>query len=115
MGEGVPPPIFFLKRETTMETTTTKLPSVSNYGKYSSSNYGVHTLAFEVGELTVYFSYTTPVAFHTPKTGLVVSENVWSRTTGKHLNWIDGGTKKDRIPHEDFTRQLSEMDLRLEI
>ena len=33
-------------------------------------------------------------------------ENNWSSTTGKHLNWIDGGTpeaKKNRLSSADFT------------
>ena len=47
-----------------------------------------------------YYSYATPVAFE--RYGkLFVSENVWSRTTGKHLTQIDGGDKKSRIPHAD--------------
>lgn len=57
-----------------------------------------------VGNITLYFSYETVVAFRTPQTGFVVSENVWSRTTGKHLNWISG--KSDRIPHAEFERKL---------
>ena len=48
-----------------------------------------------IGALTVWFSYETPIAF---KNGtwstLVVSENVWGPTTGKHLNYIDGGDKE---------------------
>lgn len=46
-----------------------------------------------VGNVTLWFSYRTVVAFSTPETGLVVRENDWKGTTGKHLNWIDGGNK----------------------
>ena len=50
-----------------------------------------------------YYSYATPVAFE--RYGkLFVSENVWSRTTGKHLTQIDGGDKKSRIPHDQFEK-----------
>jgi len=83
------------------------LPSISNYGNYSSDNYGAHTLVVSMLGIDVYFSYTTPVAFRTLETGLVVSENVWSRTTGKHLDWIDGG-RKERVPHEEFQRLWKE-------
>ena len=47
-----------------------------------------------VGDLTVWFSYRTPIAFRTPDTGRIVCENVWSKTTGKHLSWLDGGDRE---------------------
>lgn len=55
--------------------------------------------------LVVFYSYTTPVAFI--KDGqLTISENVWSITTAKHLNWIEdyAGVERKfhRIPHKDF-------------
>jgi len=51
---------------------------------------------------TLYFSYKTLVAFHTPESGLIVRENDWSTTTGKHLNYIDGGNKKNRVSASKF-------------
>ena len=83
------------------------LPSIRSYGNYSSSNYGAHTLEVSVGNLTIYFSYKTPVAFHTPGR-LVVSENVWGNTTGKHLNWIDPDKSK-RLDRNEFEKQLAEV------
>lgn len=47
----------------------------------------------QIGDVTIWFSYATPVAFSTPQIGLVVRENVWGPTTGRHLNAIDGGEK----------------------
>jgi hypothetical protein len=82
------------------------LPTISSYGRYSSDNYGGHTNRLEFGTLTLYYSYKTIVAFSTPETGRVVSENVWSTTTGKHLNWIDGGNKKERIGRDEFVTKL---------
>lgn len=58
-----------------------------------------------VGDRTYYFSYRTCVGFHTPDTGTVVRQNDWSTTTGKHLNYIDGGTpeaKRVRLTGEAF-------------
>ena len=52
---------------------------------------------------TLYFSYETLVAFHTPESGLIVRENHWGTTTGKHLNYIDGGNKKNRVSASKFT------------
>lgn len=81
-----------------------KMPTISSYGQYSSDNYGAHTLRVEIGDVTLYFSYKTLVAFRAPGKGLVVSENVWGPTTGKHLNWI-GGSKKDRLSRTEFESQ----------
>lgn len=57
-----------------------------------------------VMDATFYFSYETCVAFDTPEGEQVVSENVWSQTTGKHLNWINP-VKEKRVPHEEFARR----------
>ena len=87
------------------------LPSISSYGDYTSDNYGAHSLKVTVGNFTVYFSYKTPVAFE-GREGLVCSENAWSTTTGKHLNWIEPN-KKARVPHAEFEAKLqAEMRLR---
>ena len=85
---------------------TNKLPSFENYGHYSSDNYGVNSLKFSIGDLEIYFSYKTPIAFSSYKTGLIVRQNDWSTTTGKHLNWIDNGNKKERVTGEVFEKML---------
>ena len=57
-----------------------------------------------INECDFYFSYSTCVAVRC-SLGLVVSQNVWSTTTGKHLNKIDGGSKDakaQRRPHDVF-------------
>jgi len=84
-----------------------QLPSISSYGQYSSDNYGAHTLRVDIGPLTVWFSYKTPVAFQVDGKPRVVRKNDWAATTGKHLNWIDGGkdnpqAKKRRVDSETF-------------
>ena len=83
-----------------------------NYGDYSSSNYGSHTQRIIVGNLSLWFSYNTCVAFCVSGRSTKVHENTWGPTTGKHLNWIDGGDKKNRLSHEEFNialdRELNE-------
>lgn len=82
-----------------------QLPKISSYGRYSSGNYGAHTLRVDVGPLTVWFSYKTPVAFHVEGQKRVVHKNDWGPTTGKHLKWIDGNDSKtvtDRVDEETF-------------
>ena len=55
----------------------------------------------EKPQLRVYYSYTTPVALMIDG-HLKVSQNQWSITTGRHLTWIDGGNKQNRLKPEEF-------------
>jgi hypothetical protein len=95
----------------TSEQTVTTLPSVSGYGQYSSDNYGVNALLFSLGAIDVYFSYKTPVAFrHNGR--LTVRRNDWGPTTGKHLTWIDGGSKTAkaaRVEGREFEQALCDV------
>jgi hypothetical protein len=85
-----------------------EVPSFRSYGDYASENYGVNSLMFTDAQgRDYYYSYKTLVAFR-DRHGLIVRENVWGRTTGKHLNWIDGGAKDDRLPASGFARVLTE-------
>ena len=53
-----------------------------------------------VGARTLYFSYETLIAFE--KHGeLFISKNIWSNTTGRHLNWIDDD-KEFRMDNDKF-------------
>lgn len=66
--------------------------------------------AVDVGNLEVWFSYSTPIAYRVPGSGLVTRENDWSHTTGKHLAYLDGGItfgKAQRISGAQFEAQLS--------
>jgi hypothetical protein len=60
-----------------------------------------------VGKMTIYFSYETPIAVKHPEAGLVVSENDWSVTTGKHLNSIEPN-KSVRVPHKQVLELIDE-------
>jgi len=59
--------------------------------------------------LTLYFSYQTCVAFYPPHGERVISENSWGPTTGRHLNELDGGRKKERVPRAEFEEKLAEV------
>ncbi len=83
------------------------MPRFTNYGNYSSNNYGVNTLRFDIDGLTIWFSYKTPVAFDSVKTGFVIRENDWSTTTGKHLNWINDN-HSIRVTGDEFQEKLQE-------
>ena len=59
-----------------------------------------------VNGLTLWFSYETVIAFQ--DTGnVVVSENVWGPTTGKHINAVSyAGT--ERTPRAEFVQALQD-------
>lgn len=83
-----------------------------NYGQWSTDNYGAQTIAIQLGTRTVYYSYDTIVAFNgTNSKGEefnCVVQNTWGRSTGKHLNWIDGGHPETRLAQEAFDKKLKE-------
>ena len=76
---------------------------------YSPQGTNPNTHSVTLGNLTIYFSYNTPVACQITGESAVVSVNIWSSTTGRHLQWIDGGDKESRIDNATFTRQLEEI------
>lgn len=78
--------------------------TIRNYGEGMTPR--ANTIAVRVGAIEYYFSYRTLVAFHAPSTGMVARKNDWGATTGKHLNWIDGGAKCDRLDATAFQAKL---------
>jgi len=92
-----------------MNKTKNNITRKWNYGHYSSDNYGSHTQAFtdNYGN-DYYFSYNTLVAFRGNKTGLVVMENYWGPTTGKHLNWINRD-HSIRVDEDAFDKLLAKV------
>lgn len=79
-----------------------------NYGHYKSDNYGGHSMAIQVGTLTLYFSYDTVVAYKEAGQLMRVSENIWTVTTGKHLNWLEPD-KQLRLANDLFTFELCDV------
>jgi hypothetical protein len=68
----------------------------------------------ELGPITLYFSYETCVGFWLSGHGRVVSENVWSNTTAKHLNtWEPDKTR--RVKHDEFEKQLEAVLARISL
>jgi hypothetical protein len=58
-----------------------------------------------IGDFQFWFSYETCIAFTHPKLGFLISENIWSNTTGKHLNQLEPD-KKQRLKYLDFKEHL---------
>ena len=80
------------------------------YGNYRSSNYGAHCLRLDIGNLSVWFSFDTVVAIQDGcESPVLISENCWGPTTGRHLHAIDGGEKKHRLPRDVFEAEVAEI------
>lgn len=78
------------------------MPKCWNY-----SNRNTQSWAFQAGPIEMYFSYRTCVAFRDPATGrLLVCENDWGPTTGRHLNELDDDDRENRLPHSEFVQAL---------
>lgn len=73
--------------------------------KKASNNFHEVTLR----KITLYFSYETCIAYSVNGNGIIVSQNEWGVTTGKHLNSIDAGNKKRRIPYLEFIKKLESL------
>lgn len=69
--------------------------------------------ALKLGNIIIYFSYDTIIGFYTPNTELCVCENIWSRTTERHLNMLS--TKNERLPRETFLDIMNNTILNIEI
>lgn len=65
-----------------------------------------------IGDASVYFSYRTPVAFYGDE-GLVIRENDWGPTTGRHLNYIS--TTRARLTGAEFEAQLEAFAARFDL
>jgi hypothetical protein len=63
------------------------------YAKYKSTKGELETQLVKVGKVWLYFSFAELVAIRRGE-DLVVCENVWSSTTGKHLNMLAPADKR---------------------
>ena len=84
---------------------------IGTYGNYSDNTSQSYVKSraskWSANGVIFYKSYDTIIAFETMR--LRVCENCWSKTTGKHLNWLDGGNKKNRLDRETFQKELAKV------
>jgi hypothetical protein len=83
------------------------LPRVETY--YPRGN-SANAVKVEMDGMTLWFSYSTLVAFQVGGNPRVVIENYWGPTTGRHLRAIDGCYSGDqsRVSRADFDRLWTE-------
>lgn len=87
---------------------TTSLPNWEYYCEHTAK---ANAMVFSMPGIDVWFSYKTPIAFRASGCSLIVRQNDWKSTTGKHLSAIDGGdaaAKIERIPSKQFESMLEE-------
>ena len=73
----------------------------------NGSNQNIATIRTLRGDYKYYFSYETIVAFREPGSTLIVSKNVWSRTTGKHLSALCAASPAMILDHETWCALLN--------
>ena len=68
---------------------------------------GPNSTKIYMNGLTIYYSYSTVVAFWGELHGRQIAKNTWSVTTGKHLNDIDPD-HSIRLDYDQFANLLAE-------
>lgn len=68
-------------------------------------------MRIEFAGVTVWYSFIAPVAFRVKDGPLIVRENEWGPKTGLHLNALDKGDKKSRLPRAEFMRRFDNIIL----
>lgn len=84
------------------------VPTIECYGSYKHSNYGSHAMVIEIpGVVTIWYSYTTPIAFYVPGGERVFRANDWGSTTGSHMSMVGGNRwERDCLSSEAFVKAL---------
>lgn len=59
-----------------------------------------------VGNRSVLFSYSIPVALHVEGMGYIVTEKKWSATTTRHINKFLNGDKPFKTQPQDYFDDL---------
>jgi hypothetical protein len=88
------------------------LPKIA---KYKHTRYGGTGATYvEIGPLTIWFSYSEPVAFQVGGEPRVISVNYWGNGTGAHINLIDRDKDK-RVKREEFEERLNKVLEKIEV
>ena len=81
--------------------------SIPRTSTYCPNTTAKNAQRIDAGDVSVWYSYRTPVAVQVGDGPILVRKNEWGPTTGKHLNAIDGGDKKTRVSSSDFVKHLN--------
>lgn len=75
-----------------------------------ATQHSANSMTVQVGGASFLMSYETCVAFQIDREPWVLCENVWSRTTGKHIGQHFDPTYP-RTPYVEFTKMLRALDV----
>lgn len=78
---------------------------VECYGR-RGGRYNGRAIRVDLGNVTIWFSYTTPIAFQKGNGPIVARANDWGHTTGRHLDYV-GVDREDRVDGEEFVELLN--------
>lgn len=84
------------------------LPKISHYYRRPTGRLSETATLVEIGNLSIWFSYQTPVAFQVGGHPRVISNNYWGSATGAHINAIDSD-KSRRIGGTEFESRLKDV------
>ena len=74
---------------------------------YYMPNESANAICVDLDVIRLYFSYDQIVAYWTEEDRLIVSANVWSRTTGKHINQLmKRPGHNTQVPVAEFSSRL---------
>jgi hypothetical protein len=76
---------------------------ISSYGNIKHPEY---CLRVQIGSMSVYYTFRSPIAYRTPDEGLVVSEHDFGSATDSHLDIIKATGSFTTLPRESFVEQL---------
>ena len=76
-------------------------------------NFSIVRISGDGGHLSLAFSYSTIVGI-SDGGRWNVCENVWSVTTGKHLNWLNEN-KSERMDRDEFLELVEKVVARLDV
>ena len=79
----------------------------------TSFDRGTNANRVDIGPLTLYFSYSTVIAYRY-NGKLIICKNQWGTTTGRHLNTINTD-KSIRVDLEVLEKELSDLMGRIEL
>jgi hypothetical protein len=68
-----------------------------------------HFVRMVTDKYSFYFSYSECIAFRV-KGKLFCCENRWTKTTGKHINFVEPN-HKERLPYADFIKLLEKLKI----
>ena len=84
----------------------------SYYGDSATSQNNAKLVT--VDHVKFYFSYETLIAVEPLNSALIIRQNDWGPTTGKHLNAVDGGSKEakaKRLSSDDFMVAIKQYNI----